>query len=138
MTSLRTAVVGIAALAAALVVGPAVDAQPSGVVLAVVQQSEIDSATGRRVLVQEAAVFSGDRIITGPGGEAQVKFRDDTRLVVGPNSMMTIDAFVFNDDDTARQISINAVRGAFRFFTGNSPKDAYSITTPTATIGVRG
>jgi len=138
MTSLRTAVVGIAALAAALVVGPAVDAQPSGVVLAVVQQSEIDSATGRRVLVQEAAVFSGDRIITGPGGEAQVKFRDDTRLVVGPNSMMTIDAFVFNDDDTARQISINAVRGAFRFITGNSPKDAYSITTPTATIGVRG
>jgi hypothetical protein len=138
MTSLRTAVVGIAALAAALVVGPAVDAQPSGVVLAVVQQSEIDSATGRRVLVQEAAVFSGDRIITGPGGEAQVKFRDDTRLVVGPNSMMTIDAFVFNDDNTARQISINAVRGAFRFITGNSPKDAYSITTPTATIGVRG
>ena len=138
MTSLRSAVAGIAALAAALVVGPAVDAQPSGVVLAVVQQSEIDSATGRRVLVQEAAVFSGDRIITGPGGEAQVKFRDDTRLVVGPNSMMTIDAFVFNDDDTARQISINAVRGAFRFITGNSPKDAYSITTPTATIGVRG
>jgi len=138
MTSLRSAAAGIAALAAALVVGPAVDAQPSGVVLAVVQQSEIDSATGRRVLVQEAAVFSGDRIITGPGGEAQVKFRDDTRLVVGPNSMMTIDAFVFNDDDTARQISINAVRGAFRFITGNSPKDAYSITTPTATIGVRG
>jgi hypothetical protein len=138
MTSLRTAVVGIAALAAALVVGPAVDAQPSGVVLAVVQQSEIDTATGRRLLEQEAAVFSGDRIITGPNGEAQVKFRDDTRLVVGPNSMMTIDAFVFNDDDTARQISINAVRGAFRFITGNSPKDAYSITTPTATIGVRG
>ena len=138
MTSLRTAVVGIAALAAALVVGPAVDAQPSGVVLAVVQQSEIDTATGRRLLEQEAAVFSGDRIITGPGGEAQVKFRDDTRLVVGPNSMMTIDAFVFNDDNTARQISINAVRGAFRFITGNSPKDAYSITTPTATIGVRG
>ena len=138
MTSLRTAVVGIAAFAAALVVAPVVVAQPSGVVLAVVQQSEIDTATGRRVLVQEAAVFSGDRIITGPGGEAQVKFRDDTRLVVGPNSMMTIDAFVFNDDDTARQISINAVRGAFRFITGNSPKDAYSITTPTATIGVRG
>jgi hypothetical protein len=138
MTSLRTAAAGIAALAAALFVAPVVVAQPSGVVLAVVQQSEIDSATGRRVLVQEAAVFSGDRIITGPGGEAQVKFRDDTRLVVGPNSMMTIDAFVFNDDNTARQISINAVRGAFRFITGNSPKDAYSITTPTATIGVRG
>jgi hypothetical protein len=138
MASFRTYGVAFAALALATAWVPAVEAQPSGVVLAVVQQSEIDTATGRRLLEQEAAVFSGDRIITGPNGEAQVKFRDDTRLVVGPNSMMTIDAFVFNDDNTARQISINAVRGAFRFITGNSPKDAYSITTPTATIGVRG
>lgn len=29
-------------------------------------------------------------------------------------------------------------RGAFRFFTGDGKKDAYSINTPTATIGVRG
>ena len=137
MTSLRTAAVAIAALASAHFVAPAVVAQPSGIVIAVVQQSEADGQTGRRTLAQEAPVFSGDRIITGPSGEAQVRFRDDTKLVVGPNSMMVIDAFIFSGD-TAREISINAVRGAFRFITGNSPKDAYSITTPTATIGVRG
>ena len=51
---------------------------------------------------------------------------------------MVIDAFVFSDNNTARQVSIDAVRGAFRFITGSSPKDAYSISTPTATIGVRG
>ena len=52
---------------------------------------------------------------------------------------MVIDAFVFNDQrHGAAQVSINAVKGAFRFITGNSPKDAYSITTPTAMIGVRG
>lgn len=113
-------------------------ALPSGVVIAVVQQSEAEGETGKRVLMTEAPVFSGDHIITGPIGEAQVKFRDNTKLVVGPNSMMIIDAFVFKNDNTARQISINAVRGAFRFITGKSPKDAYSIMTPTATIGVRG
>jgi hypothetical protein len=113
-------------------------AQPSGVVLAVVQQSEADGTTGKRTLQTEAPVYAGDHIITGPTGQAQVKFRDDTKLVVGPNSMMIIDAFVFADTNTARNISINAVRGAFRFITGKSPKDAYSITTPTATIGVRG
>lgn len=113
-------------------------ARADGIVLAVVQQSEVDSATGRRTLLVEAPVYSGDRIITGPTGEAQIRFRDDTRLVVGPNSTMIIDAFVFADDDTARQISINAVKGAFRFIAGNSPKDAYTITTPTSTIGVRG
>jgi hypothetical protein len=30
------------------------------------------------------------------------------------------------------------MRGAFRFITGKSSKDAYSITTPTATLAVRG
>jgi hypothetical protein len=113
-------------------------ARADGVVLAVVQQSEVDSTTGRRTLMVETPVYSGDRIITGPSGEAQIRFRDNTRLVVGPNSTMIIDAFVFADDDTARQISINAVKGAFRFIAGNSPKDAYTITTPTSTIGVRG
>jgi hypothetical protein len=48
-----------------------------------------------------------------------------------------IDAFVFNGN-RAGNFSINAVRGAFRFITGNSPKNAYSIITPTATIGMRG
>ena len=110
----------------------------SGIVIAVVQSSEADGETGRRILVAEAPVYSGDKVITGITGQAQVRFRDNTKLVVGPNSVMVIDAFIFQDDTTARKISINAVRGAFRFISGNSPKDAYTITTPTATIGVRG
>jgi len=127
-----------AAITASLAFPAALEAQPSGVVLAVVQSSEADGATGRRLLIEEGPVYSGDHIITGAIGQAQVEFRDGTKLVVGPNSMMVIDAFVFADQDTARQISINAVRGAFRFIAGKSPKDVYSITTPTATIGVRG
>ena len=138
MVALRGVGAGLAVGALMMVVSPAAYAQPSGIVIAVVQQASVDGQTGQKVLEREAPVFSGDSILTGPSGQAQVRFRDDTKLVVGPNSTMIIDAFVFNDDDTARQISINAVRGAFRFITGKSPKDAYSITTPTATIGVRG
>ena len=33
---------------------------------------------------------------------------------------------------------MNAFKGAFRFITGNSRKQAYSIRTPTTTIGIRG
>ena len=115
-----------------------VAAVADGTVIAVVQSAEVDGQTGKLVLMPEAPIFSGDRIITGSVGQAQVKFRDDTRLVVGPNSMMVIDAFVFSGDGDVRDFSINAVRGAFRFITGNGPKDAYTINTPTATIGVRG
>jgi hypothetical protein len=114
------------------------DDSASGTVIAVVQQASVDGQTGKRVLSPAAPVFSGDRIETGPIGTAQVRFRDDTKLVVGPNSSMVIDAFVFNANNTGNKISINVVKGAFRFITGKSPKNAYSITTPTATIGVRG
>ena len=117
--------------------GAAAD-EPSGTVLAVVQLSQADGATGQRLLSLDAPVYSGDKVVTGPVGEAQIKFRDNTKLVVGPNSAMTIDAFVFSNNNTARQVSIDAVRGAFRFITGLSRKDAYSIATPTATISVRG
>ena len=113
-------------------------AQPSGAVIAVIQQSEADGQGGKRVLQVEAPIFSGDKIVTGPIGEAQIKFRDNTKLVVGPNSQMTIDAFVFSENGNAKKFAINVTRGAFRFITGNGPKSAYSITTPTATIGVRG
>ena len=110
---------------------------PGGVTIAVVQQAEANGGTGKRVLQPASPVYSGDVIVTGPIGSAQVKFRDDTKLVVGPNSRLVIDAFVFSGN-TARKLSINALKGAFRFISGNSRHDAYSITTPTATIGVRG
>ncbi len=112
-------------------------ATPSGTAIAVIQAAHITGAGGEKVLAPEAPVYSGDRINTDAVGSAQIRFRDDTKLVVGPNSSLVIDAFVFNGN-AGRDISLNAVKGAFRFITGKSPKDAYRITTPTATIGVRG
>ena len=120
------------------VLAPAANTQPDGFVVAVVQQAHIDAKTGKTILMPANPIYSGDRITTDTIGTAQIKFRDNTKLVVGPNSILVIDAFVFNKNDTARQVSINALRGAFRFISGNSPKDAYKITTPTATIGIRG
>lgn len=113
-------------------------AVPSGQVIAVVQSAEVDGASGHLVLQPASSVYSGDRIVTGSVGQAQVRFADNTKLVIGPNSSMVIDAFVFDSAGTANKFSINAVKGAFRFITGTSAKNAYSITTPTATIGLRG
>ena len=126
------------ALALMAIPAGAVAAPESGTVLAVVQSANVDGATGRQVLQPEAPVYSGDKIITGQAGSAQIQFRDNTKLAVGPNSSISIDAFVFSNTVTARQISISVAKGALRFFTGTSPKDAYAINTPTSTIGVRG
>jgi hypothetical protein len=133
-SKIRIALAAVAAIAFA----PVAYAQPDGIVVAVVQQAHIDAQTGKTVLMPANPVYSGDRITTDTIGNAQIKFRDDTKLVVGPNSALVIDAFIFNKDDTARQVSISALKGAFRFISGKSPKDVYRITTPTATIGIRG
>ena len=113
-------------------------AEPSGTVVAVVPASDASGAMGSRMLVTRGPVYMGDRIHTGPVGEAQIELADNTRLVVGPNSSVVVDAFVFEGKGKAQQVALNAVRGAFRFITGDSRKSAYQITTPTATIGVRG
>lgn len=138
MTWFGKIMIGVAAVTAAVVTSLPAQAQPDGVVIAVVQQTIIDAKTGRRVLLNQSPVYSGDRITTDSVGNTQIKFRDETKLVVGPNSTLVIDAFVFNADDSARKVSINALKGAFRFISGKSPKDVYKITTPTATIGIRG
>ena len=117
---------------------PAQAVEPSGSIMGVQPAAAASGITGRRILEVTGPVFMGDRVETGPAGEAQIKFRDETRLVVGPNSLMTIDRFVFSEDDTVRQISMKAAKGAFRFITGNSRKQAYSISTPSSTIGIRG
>lgn len=113
-------------------------AEPSGQAVAVIQAAAAEGANGNRVLEVSAPVFTGDLIRTDAAGEAQLRFLDETRLVVGPNSQLTIDRFVFAGEATAREIAVNTTRGAFRFITGVSQKEAYTINTPTATIGVRG
>ncbi len=130
--------IALAVAAAAFAFAPAAYAQPDGFVVAVIQQAHIDAKTGKKVLEKANPIFSGDRITTDAIGNAQIKFRDNTKLVVGPNSALVIDAFVFDKNDTARKVSISAIKGAFRFISGKSPKDVYTIKTPTATIGIRG
>ncbi len=130
---------GVAVLAASVGVSSAAPAiEKSGIAIAVVQATSAAGEAGDRTLVADAPVFMGDVIRTGAKGEAQIRLLDDTRLVVGPNSYMTVDDFVFEGGNRAGKVTLNAVRGAFRFITGSSQKDAYTIKTPTATIGVRG
>jgi hypothetical protein len=117
---------------------PSLAAEPSGEAVAVVQATAVVGAEGNRPLKVKGPVFTGDVVKTDRRGQAQLLFRDDTKMVVGPNSELTIDSFVFAGGSSARQFTINAVKGAFRFITGSSQKQAYTIRTPSATIGVRG
>jgi FecR protein len=113
--------------------GPSMAATPIGQVAAVV-----GSPTGSgRALSAGSPIFENDRLVTG-AGNVQIIFVDDTHLVVGPNSTLVIDRFLMRGGNRAQKFSIDALRGTFRFITGNSAKGAYDIQTANATIGVRG
>jgi hypothetical protein len=126
------------AIAAALCGGTASAIEPSGTAIRVDPAVNASGVTGERLLVLEGAVFMGDEIVANPGGLAQIKFIDNTRIVIGPNSRLRIDTFVFNPDLTAQKVAITAIKGTFRFISGRSAPGAYTITTPTMTVGIRG
>jgi FecR protein len=132
---IRTA---IAAAALAVSLPASLSAQPAGETVAVKQSASAAGSGGARTLQFSDPVFMGDVVRTDSVGVAQFRFMDDTKLVVGPNSQVTIDRFVFNTPDTAREVTIDAIQGTFRFITGKSAKQAYTINTPVASIGVRG
>jgi hypothetical protein len=94
--------------------------------------------TGDRVLIAGAGISVGETLVTGPRGQVQIIFADDTHMVVGPNSALRIETYLMRNNGTAEKLAVNALAGSFRFITGRSPKPAYQINTPTAAIAVRG
>jgi len=109
-----------------------------GVVVAMTKPAQLTSAGATVALKQGDTVAMGDVVSTGDKGQVQIVFPDKTRVVVGPNSQLTIEKLLFRNNDTARKMTLSAAAGTFRFLTGDSPKRAYSVRTPTATMAVRG
>lgn len=129
----------LAALAGGIVAAGGGEAlEASGTVVRADRSASADGSSGWRSLETDGPVYMRDEITTDRNGQAQIRLRDDTRLVVGPSSRVLIDSFVFNNARTARQVGIELTKGAFRFISGRSAKQAYSIRTPTMAIGIRG
>jgi hypothetical protein len=110
----------------------------TGKALGVKPAAAVETKADSKVLTVGADIFIGDRVVTGADGQVQIKFSDQTELVVGPNSALLIEDYLLREDESAGRFAINALSGTFRFTTGRAPKDRYVIETPTGTIGVRG
>ena len=127
-----------AALLAASVSSAALADNPAGSAKGVnpAAAAALDGAT--RTLVVGSDVFIGDVVNTGPKGQVQILFADNTKLVVGPQSSLKIDDYLLRNNGDAGKFVVDMLSGSFRFATGNGPKSSYVINTPTGTIGVRG
>lgn len=119
------------------VAGPAL-AAPAGTAVGVDPLAHDVAGRTTRTLVVGADIGMGDRIVTGPSGQVQIVFTDETHLVVGPGSSLVIASYLMRNGGSASRFAIDALGGTYRFITGESDHSAYTISTPTGTIGVRG
>lgn len=109
-----------------------------GQAAAIVRVVEGKYQTELRPLAASNEVFHNESIITKADSAAKIKFSDDTILTVGPDSNVTLDAFVYDPNTKNSKMVVNTAVGVARFVTGRMGSAAYTIKTPTATIGVRG
>jgi hypothetical protein len=83
-------------------------------------------------------VYRDEVVRTAEDSTAKLIFLDSTNLAIGPTSRVVLDRFVYAGGVSGQEMTVNLTKGLFRFTTGALDKKAYTISTPTASIGVRG
>jgi hypothetical protein len=89
---------------------------------------------------KELDVLSYDTVKTGQG-RVGIEFIDETRVDVTEHSKLLIDDFVYDPNTKTGALSLKASLGTVRYASGQIAKNSkqnVKISTPTATIAVRG
>jgi hypothetical protein len=89
----------------------------------------------------DTMVQASDTIVTGANASAGVTFTDNTRVAVGPNSVLAINRYSFDPASHAGQFDATVKRGTLGVVSGHIAKAspaAMTVRTPTMVMGVRG
>ncbi len=133
----------VVALVCALFAAPAL-AQTAAVGSVTQLQGSVSAtrAAGTVTLQLNAPIYSDDLLETDANAKLLVQFTDGTKLTLGPSSEVLIDEFVFNPNGGANNAALRITAGAARLVAGAIERvggtQAITVTTPVATIGIRG
>lgn len=119
------------------------NAEPIGLMLStsgVVTAEDLDGNVRR--LQRRAPVYEGDTLITANRARAQVRFNDRGLIALQPNTSFFIEEHNFEGQEDGTESAIySLLRGGLQAITGligHSNRDRYQVSTPIATIGLRG
>ena len=74
-------------------------------------------------------------------GSVKIKFLDDTKVTISKYSTLIIDEFVYDNNTKKGKVNLKASFGTLRYTSGliaKNSKENIKITTPTASVSVRG
>jgi len=92
-----------------------------------------------RTLSVGTGVVANETVSSSSEGRGQLLFLDQTTLTLAPNSTVVLDEYVFDPNSGEGRIGLQLTRGAMRFMGGTlSNREPANISTPTASIGIRG
>lgn len=126
-------------LSVGLVTPPAFAASSDQIGLAAIVRNNVSQVEPQKSKISQGDdVFKDEVVQTEDDSNAKFVLKDSTNLILGPGSKLKLDKAVFSDEKSIGAIAIKLTVGSFRFITGHSAKEAYVISTPIATMGVRG
>lgn len=121
-------------------------AQASGqagqVIMVTGQVTALAADGSERALQRRSAIAVTDTVVTGPGSRVQIRFIDNALLALQENSRLNIREYHLAQEGAEQsKVLMELVEGGFRTLTGSIGKgneQAYQVTTPVASIGIRG
>jgi hypothetical protein len=132
-----------AALCTATIGAARAQGAPAGQFVAVVGEVRLVGRDGTpRTAERGGELREGDTVATGANALVQVRLADGGFLSIRADTETTLERFAYaGSDDKNASMLVSLLKGGFRSVTGligqlNRP--GYRITTPSATIGIRG
>ncbi|NQV83083.1 MAG: FecR domain-containing protein [Rhodospirillales bacterium] len=117
-------------------------AEPVGKISALQGTVSVTHTDGTKTQAADGApIYQGDVVETGAGGAIGITFADQSTFSLADSGSMVIDEMVYDASSQSGTSSISVAEGLFTFVSGQIAKtgvDASTISTPMATIGIRG
>lgn len=134
-----TLFVGTTALAGPAPVAP--EPSPAGWVRVSSGEATIDRGAQTIPARVGLPLFETDTLRTGSDGRLGFTLKDDTRVSLGPNSALRVDAVQYAPAEGRLALGLKVLRGAVAYVSGRIAKlapDSVRLETPAAIVGVRG
>jgi hypothetical protein len=132
---------GICMLLAALTILPAQAGEAAGMIKVSKGAVAVERDGKKLPAAVGMSIEVADRLRTGADGSVGVTLRDSTLLSAGPNSLLVIDKFAFDNTTQDGNMSIAIRKGTLSVASGRIAKrtpESVDFHTPTSVLGVRG